>query len=94
LILEFPRLNEFFGLWQALNLAACHRYLYYFDRQIPQITSTVIQGLVELIVTDPQSEGAEGQIDPYLANTLRYIRFQTQKGDFIAERYSAIQMPM
>ena len=62
---------------------------------IPQITSTVVQGLVELIVTETQSEGSvhEAQVDTYLANTLRYIQFQAQKGDFTADRYSTIQIP-
>lgn len=71
-----------------------NRYLYYFDRAIPQITATVIQGLVELIITETQSEGSvhEAQVDSYLANTLRYIQYQKQKGDYTADRYSAIQM--
>ncbi|KAG0562429.1 hypothetical protein KC19_9G145400 [Ceratodon purpureus] len=79
----------------TLFVEILNTYLYYFDRMLPQITSTVIQGLVELIVTETQTEGSvhEALVDTYLANTLRYIQFQTQKGDFTADRYSTIQLP-
>ena len=72
----------------------CCRYLYYFERGNQHITSSVIQGLIELIVTEMQSENATQDpiVDTFLANTLRYIRFQKQKGDDMAERYAAIEV--
>ncbi len=58
------------------------------------IQSTVIQGLLELIVTDMQSESTthDPEVDAFLASTVRYIQFQKQKGDSIAERYASIQV--
>lgn len=71
------------------------RYLYYFEKGNTQVTSTIIQGLLELIVTEIQSENTaqDMQVDAFLANTLRYIQFQKHKDDSVAERYSDIQVP-
>ena len=70
------------------------RYLYYFEKGNTQVTSTIIQGLLELIVTEIQSENTtqDLQVDAFLANMLRYIQFQKHKGDVVAERYIDIQV--
>lgn len=70
------------------------RYLYYFEHGNQHITNTVIQGLIELIMTEMQSENStqDPMVDAFLASTLRYIRFQKQKGDSVAERYAAIEV--
>ena len=72
----------------------CCRYLYYFEHGHQHITSSVIQDLIELIVTEMQSENAtqDPKVDTFLANTLRYIRFQKQKGGGVAERYALIEV--
>ncbi len=72
----------------------CIRYLYHFEKGNPQVTSSVIQGLLELIVTDMQSEATthDLEVDAFLASTVRYIQFQKQKGDSIAEQYASIEV--
>jgi vacuolar protein sorting-associated protein 35 len=79
----------------TLFVEILNKYLYYFEKGNTQVTSTIIQGLLELIVTEIQSENTtqDMQVDAFLANTLRYIQFQKQKGDSVAERYSDIQVP-
>lgn len=71
------------------------RYLYYFEKENVQVTSTIIQGLLELIVTEMQSENTthDLQADAFLASTLRYIEFQKHKGDSVADRYVDIEVP-
>ena len=59
------------------------------------MTPTVIQGLIELIVTEMQSEATthDLQVNAFLASTVRYIQFHKHKDDRAAERYSDIQVP-
>lgn len=77
----------------TLFVEILNKYLYYFEKGT-MIQSTVIQGLLELIVTDMQSESTthDPEVDAFLASTVRYIQFQKQKGDSIAERYASIQV--
>ncbi|KAH9541149.1 hypothetical protein CY35_14G045900 [Sphagnum magellanicum] len=78
----------------TLFVEILNKYLYYFEKGNPQVTSSVIQGLLELIVTDMQSEATthDLEVDAFLASTVRYIQFQKQKGDSIAERYASIEV--
>lgn len=72
----------------------CYRYLYFFEKGNPQITSAAIQDLVELIKTEMQSETttADPATDAFLASTLRYIQFQKQKGGVMGEKYDSIKV--
>ena len=82
--------------WRADNVLLWFgRYLYYFEKGNTQVTSTIIQGLLEIIVTEIQSENTtqDLQVDAFLANMLRYIQFQKHKGDVVAKRYIDIQVP-
>ncbi|CAM6058139.1 unnamed protein product [Sphagnum tenellum] len=78
----------------TLFVEILNKYLYYFEKGNPQVTSSVIQGLLELIVTDMQSEATthDLEVDAFLASTVRYIQFQKQKGDSIAEQYASIEV--
>jgi vacuolar protein sorting-associated protein 35 len=68
------------------------RYLYFFEKGIPQITNTVIQDLIELIRTEKQSDNtASDPSEAFFASTLRYIEFQKQKGGSIGEKYEQIK---
>ncbi|KAK4390816.1 Vacuolar protein sorting-associated protein 35B [Sesamum angolense] len=69
-------------------------YLYYFEKGNPQITASVIQGLVDLIKTEMQSDSATGgpASDAFFTSTLRYIQFQKQKGGAMGEKYEPIKM--
>jgi vacuolar protein sorting-associated protein 35 len=78
----------------TLFVEILNKYLYHFEKGNPQVTSSVIQGLLELIVTDMQSEATthDLEVDAFLASTVRYIQFQKQKGDSIAEQYASIEV--
>ncbi|KAH7286873.1 hypothetical protein KP509_32G026000 [Ceratopteris richardii] len=78
----------------TLFVEILNKYLYYFEHGNQHITNAVIQGLIELIVTEMQSENTtqDPTVDAFFASTLRYIRFQKQKGDGVAERYAAIEV--
>eukprot|EP00246_Nothoceros_aenigmaticus_P001401 TRINITY_DN11916_c0_g1_i2.p1 TRINITY_DN11916_c0_g1~~TRINITY_DN11916_c0_g1_i2.p1 ORF type:complete len:792 (-),score=165.96 TRINITY_DN11916_c0_g1_i2:126-2501(-) len=78
----------------TLFVEILNKYLYYYENGNPQVTSSIIQGLIELIVTEMQSENAakDPTVDAFFSNTLRYIQFQKQKGDDFADRYAVIQV--
>ena len=58
----------------------------------PQITPAAIQGLVELITNEMQSESATVNSDPFFASTIRYIQFQKQKGGAMGEKYASVKV--
>lgn len=72
----------------------CFRYLYFFEKGNPQITGSVIQGLIELIKTDMQSDTTTSTpaSDAFFTSTLRYIQFQKQKGGAMGEKYDPIKL--
>ncbi|MFQ6621702.1 hypothetical protein Gotur_002206, partial [Gossypium turneri] len=59
-----------------------------------QITSSAIQGLIELINTEMQSDSTnpDSVADAFLASTLRYIQFQKQKGGVMGEKFESIKL--
>lgn len=70
------------------------RYLYFFEKGNPQITSSAIQGLIELINTEMQSDNttSDPSADAFFASTMRYIQFQKQKGGAMGEKYEPIKI--
>ncbi|KAJ7534142.1 hypothetical protein O6H91_13G081500 [Diphasiastrum complanatum] len=78
----------------TLFVEILNKYLYYYEKGVPQVTSNLIQGLLELIVTELQSENTaqDRTVDAFFANTIRYIQFQKKRGDNLAECYSSIQV--
>ncbi|XP_072951157.1 vacuolar protein sorting-associated protein 35B-like isoform X2 [Typha angustifolia] len=78
----------------ALFIEILNKYLYFFEKENPQITSSVIQGLIELITTEMQSDNAtsDPSADAFFASTLRYIQFQKQKGGSMGEKYESIKV--
>lgn len=72
----------------------CYRYLYFFEKGNPQITSAAIQDLVELIKTEMQSDTTtpDPPTDAFFASTLRYIQFQKQKGGAMGEKYDSVKV--
>ncbi|KAK3145776.1 hypothetical protein QOZ80_3BG0257290 [Eleusine coracana subsp. coracana] len=77
----------------TLFIEILNKYLYFFEKGIPQITNTVIQDLIELIRTEKQSDNtaADPLTEAFFASTLRYIEFQKQKGGSIGEKYEQIK---
>ncbi|BBN06357.1 vacuolar protein sorting-associated protein 35 [Marchantia polymorpha subsp. ruderalis] len=78
----------------TLFVEILNKYLYYYEKGNPQVTSNVIQGLLELIQTEMQSENTaqDPGVDAFFASTIRYIQYQKLKTDEVGERYAAIQI--
>ncbi|KAG0474007.1 hypothetical protein HPP92_015864 [Vanilla planifolia] len=78
----------------SLFVEILNKYLYFFEKGNPQITSAAIQGLIELIVTEMQSDNSTARpaADSFFASTLRYVQFQKQKGGAVGERYEHIKV--
>ncbi|KAK1289588.1 Vacuolar protein sorting-associated protein 35B [Acorus calamus] len=78
----------------ALFVEILNKYLYFFEKGNLQITSAAIQGLVELIMNELQSDNmtSDPSADTFLASTLRYIQFQKQKGGAMGEKYEQIKV--
>lgn len=77
----------------TLFVEILNKYLYFFEKGNPQITSAAIQGLIELITTEMQSDTATADpaADAFFASTLRYIQFQKQKGGAVGDKYEPIK---
>ncbi|CAA0811131.1 Vacuolar protein sorting-associated protein 35B [Striga hermonthica] len=78
----------------TLFVEILNKYLYFFEKGNPQITASAIQGLIELIKTEMQSDGAtpNATSDSFFTSTLRYIQFQKQKGGAMGEKYEPIKL--
>ncbi|KAM3709819.1 hypothetical protein ACB098_02G204800 [Castanea mollissima] len=77
----------------TLFVEILNKYLYFFEKGNPQITISTIQGLIELITTEMQSDSTtpDPAADAFFASTLRYIQFQKQKGGAVGEKYEPIK---
>ncbi|MED6137278.1 Vacuolar protein sorting-associated protein 35B [Stylosanthes scabra] len=78
----------------TLFVEILNKYIYYFEKGNPQITSATIQGLIELITTEMQGDSTSAlpTSDPFFTSTLRYIQFQKQKGGILGEKYESIKV--
>ncbi|CAN4116733.1 unnamed protein product [Withania somnifera] len=76
-----------------LFIEILNKYLYFYEKGVPQITVASIQSLIELITTEMQSENktADPAAEALLASTLRYIQFQKDKGGAVGEKYEFIK---
>lgn len=78
----------------TLFVEILNKYLYYFEKGNQQITNAAIQGLIELITTELQTDSPSTSPAPdaFFTSTLRYIQFQKQKGGVMGERYDSIKV--
>ncbi|WOG91481.1 hypothetical protein DCAR_0310730 [Daucus carota subsp. sativus] len=78
----------------TLFVEILNKYLYFFEKGNPHITSAAIQDLVELIKTEMQSDttASDPATNAYFASTLRYIQFQKQKGGVMGEKFDAVKV--
>ncbi|MQL98008.1 hypothetical protein Taro_030708 [Colocasia esculenta] len=78
----------------TLFIEILNKYLYFFEKGNPQITSSVIQDLIELIRTEMQSDSTttDPSADAFFNGTVRYIQFQKQKGGAMGEKYGSIKV--
>uniref|UniRef100_A0A3N7F007 Vacuolar protein sorting-associated protein 35 n=1 Tax=Populus trichocarpa TaxID=3694 RepID=A0A3N7F007_POPTR len=78
----------------TLFVEILNKYLYFFEKGNPQVTSAAIQGLVELIANEMQSDSTtpDPASDAFFASTIRYIQFQKQKGGVVGEKFGPIKV--
>ncbi|GMJ07022.1 VPS35 homolog B [Hibiscus trionum] len=78
----------------TLFVEILNKYIYFFEKGNQQITSSAIEGLIELINTETQSDSTnpDSISDAFLASTLRYIQFQKQKGGVVGEKFESIKL--
>lgn len=78
----------------TLYIEILNKYLYFFEKGNPQITSSDIQGLIELIMTEMQTDSppSDPSADAFFSSTMRYIQFQKQKGGVMGEKYEHIKV--
>ncbi|XP_060961229.1 vacuolar protein sorting-associated protein 35B isoform X2 [Cannabis sativa] len=76
----------------TLFVEILNKYLYYFEKGNPHVTNTAIQGLVELIRNELESDSTTRTSDPFFSSTLRYIQFQKQKGGAMGEKFASIKV--
>lgn len=76
-----------------LFIEILNKYLYFFEKGNPQVTVASIQGLIELITTEMQSDNStpDPAADAFFASTMRYIQFQKDKGGAVGEKYEPIK---
>lgn len=75
-------------------MCATLRYLYFFEKGNTQITVASIQGLIELVITEMQSDTATSDpaADAFFSSTIRYIQSQKAKGGPTAEKFEPIKV--
>ncbi|KAL0731864.1 hypothetical protein Bca4012_027958 [Brassica carinata] len=80
----------------TLFVEILNKYIYFYEKGNPNITPSDIQSLIELINTEMQSDNngnnTRTHLDPFFTSTLRYIRFQKQKGGLISDKYDLIKL--
>ncbi|KAF7828980.1 vacuolar protein sorting-associated protein 35A-like [Senna tora] len=76
-----------------LFIEILNKYLYFYEKGNPQITVAAIQGLIELVMTETQSDTTtqDPAADAFFASTLRYLQFQKQKGGAVSDKYEPIK---
>ncbi|XP_065881465.1 vacuolar protein sorting-associated protein 35B-like [Euphorbia lathyris] len=78
----------------TLFVEILNKYLYFFEKGNPHITSAAIQGLIELIKAELQIDSTtpDPAAKTFFASTVRYIQFQKTKGGAIGEKFDPIQV--
>eukprot|EP00850_Spirogloea_muscicola_P002909 SM000011S19087 [mRNA] locus=s11:783175:828718:+ [translate_table: standard] len=77
----------------TLFVELLNKYLYFFDKGTPQVTSNVIQGLLQLIAAEMASESAaqDDATDTLYRNTVAHIAYMKQKGGEQGAQYDLVQ---
>ncbi|KAL8229298.1 hypothetical protein R6Q57_014198 [Mikania cordata] len=77
-----------------LFIEILNKYLYFFEKGNTQITVASIQGLIELVTTEMQSDTATSDpaADAFFSSTIRYIQSQKTKGGATAEKFEPIKV--
>eukprot|EP00850_Spirogloea_muscicola_P001972 SM000007S20932 [mRNA] locus=s7:955553:962232:+ [translate_table: standard] len=78
----------------TLFVELLNKYLYFFDKGTPQVTSNVIQGLLQLIAAEMANESAaqDDATETLYRNTVAHIAYMKQKGGEQGARYDLVQV--
>ena len=70
-----------------------HRYLYFFEKGLPQITPAIVQDLLDLVTAEYNRESGthEKSVEAFYENTLKHIREQKSKEGLVGDRYNELQ---
>lgn len=69
--------------------------MYFFEKGNTQISVASIQGLIELVTSEMQSDSrstSDPAADAFFASTIRYIQSQKDKGGATGEKFEAIKV--
>nr|KAJ0219465.1 hypothetical protein LSAT_V11C300129330 [Lactuca sativa] len=78
-----------------LFIEILNKYLYFFEKGNTQISVASIQGLIELVTSEMQSDSrstSDPAADAFFASTIRYIQSQKDKGGATGEKFEAIKV--
>ncbi|KAI4339940.1 hypothetical protein MLD38_024823 [Melastoma candidum] len=78
----------------TLFVEILNKYLYFYERDNPHVTSAMIQSLLDLIKAEKESDSAvvDRASAAFYSSTIRYILSQKQKGGMIGEKYGPINV--
>lgn len=67
------------------------RYLYFYEKGIPQVTVESVESMIQLIKNE-ESLTSDPSAESFFASTLRFMEFQKQKGGVVGDRYEQIKV--
>jgi len=75
----------------TLFIEILNKYLYFYEKGVPQITVESVESLIKLIKNE-ESMPSDPSAESFFATTLEFMEFQKQKEGAIGERYQAIKV--
>ncbi|CAH2051390.1 unnamed protein product [Thlaspi arvense] len=75
----------------TLFIEMLNKYLYFYEKGIPQITVESVESLIKLIKNE-EPMASDPSAESFFASTLRFMEFQKQKGGAIGDRYEEIKV--
>ncbi|XP_051140548.1 vacuolar protein sorting-associated protein 35A-like isoform X2 [Andrographis paniculata] len=75
-----------------LFIEILNKYLYFYEKGVPQITVESIKDLIELIKNEMHGDDTHSDpaADAFFASTQRYMQFQNDKGGSLGDKYQLI----
>lgn len=75
----------------TLFIEILNKYLFFFEKGIPQITVESVESMIQLIKNE-ESLTSDQSAESFLASTLRFMEFQKQKGGVVGDRYEQVKV--
>ena len=67
------------------------RYLYFYEKGIPQVTVESVESMIQLIKNE-ESLTSDPSAESFFESTLGFMEFQKQKGGVVGDRYEQIKV--